>query len=467
MRKTLWIVFILMAQMGMGQTTFSGGIYSDTNWTLANSPYILDGSVVIFPGKTLTIEPGVEVRVLADQSANIGNFRYIEIRGSLVALGTPEVPIRFTSTLPDEGFNWLGIRIKGSQGGNVTMDYFELSYTFYGLHNDIAEPGIGYVFNGCSFIGNNYGLQLNADLEYNDCLFEGNGVGQASQLVYGSLKANNTIFQDNFCAFTWVYSQAMVTNCSFIGNTNTILGTAGLFQNCLFASNEYGMLETGGVTIENCVFSENGTGIDNISYSTITNCQFTNNGVGLKVGDQTVLTGNDISLNQTGLIINPTNPASLVLTENMICNNILHNLVNGTDKNFDLGENCFCSTDSTTIENSILDGYDDISLGLVNYAIYDDSCEVVQTYVTKVIIQQPNSFSLDDQANLEVRMAGDRRVELVGFAGNYFKVMDPMGRMVRVFSIEPGAQTVSLSGLSSGLYFMISNRKESIRFLLP
>jgi hypothetical protein len=60
----------------LAQTNFSGGIYSNTTWTKANSPYVLTGSVVVFPGKTLTIQPGVVVQM--QSNPNLPNdYRYL------------------------------------------------------------------------------------------------------------------------------------------------------------------------------------------------------------------------------------------------------------------------------------------------------------------------------------------------------------------------------------------------------
>jgi hypothetical protein len=42
--------------------------------------------------------------------------------------------------------------------------------------------------------------------------------------------------------------------------------------------------------------------------------------------------------------------------------------------NYSLLSNCFCDLDSTGIEAMIIDGYDDIIKGLINYQIYDSSC---------------------------------------------------------------------------------------------
>jgi len=44
------------------QTNVHGGIYNNTTWTLANSPYVVTDTIVVFPGVTLTIEPGVTVK---------------------------------------------------------------------------------------------------------------------------------------------------------------------------------------------------------------------------------------------------------------------------------------------------------------------------------------------------------------------------------------------------------------------
>ena len=70
MKKLITLFIIFSVGISFSQTSVSGGIYQNTTWTTAGSPYIVTGSIVVFPGKTLTIEPGCEVRFTADYSFN-------------------------------------------------------------------------------------------------------------------------------------------------------------------------------------------------------------------------------------------------------------------------------------------------------------------------------------------------------------------------------------------------------------
>ncbi|MFZ9155370.1 MAG: hypothetical protein ACO22A_03380, partial [Schleiferiaceae bacterium] len=116
MRNLLATLGLIAATALSAQTNVQGGIYSNTTWTLANSPYVMTGSIVVFPGKTLTIQPGVVVKV---QNPGPGNMYYLEVRGNLVAQGTKTQPIVFESAVPDTNYTWSGILVKGTQGGSI------------------------------------------------------------------------------------------------------------------------------------------------------------------------------------------------------------------------------------------------------------------------------------------------------------------------------------------------------------
>ena len=439
----------------VAQTTVSGGIYQNTTWSASGSPYLMTGSMVVFPGVTLTIEPGVEVRVTPDYSFNTGNLRYLEVRGTLVAVGNDAAPITFKTTdasIPGQQ-TWYGINIKGSQGGNVQLDRFRLHDSWQGIANDISQPGVSYNWTNCQFKNNNYSIQLNADMSYNGCLFENNGVGQAAQILYGSLTADNCQFINNFCSFTWS-NNININNCLFEGNVNNIIGSPGTVSNCQFIDNDFGFAEAYGHTIQNCYFEGNNVAIDNTGGANISNCTFDSNTLAVRLGDASTLTNNIITNNGVGVAVLAYSPNSTLIENNTICYNTDYNLQNLTDKNFQVNANCFCSQDSTYIENLILDGYDDITKGLVNYAIYDDSCANVLDYVVKINLDggaglatlQPNSWRLkgQDANTLYIESAQVFQLEL----------MNSIGQVQKEIMLQKGENKISTNHFPSGLYFL-------------
>jgi hypothetical protein len=76
--------FIFLLQVAFSQTNVSGGIFQNTTWTAAGSPYLVTGSIVVFPGKTLTLETGVKVVFTADNTFNTGNFQYLGLSGEVL-----------------------------------------------------------------------------------------------------------------------------------------------------------------------------------------------------------------------------------------------------------------------------------------------------------------------------------------------------------------------------------------------
>ncbi len=446
--------FLLLTSFVYSQTIVNGGIYQNTTWTLANSPYLMTGSVVVFPGKTLTIEPGVQVLVTPDFSGNTGNFRYLEIRGTLVAIGTDQAPITFEPTnTTNPGFpTWTGITIKGSQGGTFQLDRFRLNNAMYGLYNDIVEPGVTYNFTNCQFKNNQYAIQLNADMVYQNCLFENNGVGQAAQIQYGTLTANNCQFINNFCSFTWS-NNIQVSNCLFQGNANNIVGSPGTISDCQFINNDFGLAEAYGHTLMNCYFSGNGVGIDNTGSGTVSNCTFENNDVALRVGDAGTVSNNLITNNVIGISIVGSNPSSSLIIDNVICSNSLYNLQNQTDKNFEVNANCFCTSDSAIVENYIYDGYDDITKGLVNYALYDDSCETILEYIVKVNLGNSSLTELNE-TSFQITQQTPEYLMIQPSSATTIQLIDLTGSVLKEQNIEEALQQFQLPNHTSGLYIL-------------
>jgi len=86
------LLSLLLIQKSQADTNVSGNITTDTTWTLANSPYIVAGTVQVLEDATLTIQPVVTVKFNKDTVLRIG--------GELVAEGTQTQMITFTSNEP-------------------------------------------------------------------------------------------------------------------------------------------------------------------------------------------------------------------------------------------------------------------------------------------------------------------------------------------------------------------------------
>ncbi len=101
----LFVGVFLFTPKTNAETNVSGIISEDTTWTLENSPYIVIGNILVEEGVTLIIEPGVIVKF--NEKIVSGGGYYMKIDGALVAEGTEDNKIIFTSDSPR---HWGGIR---------------------------------------------------------------------------------------------------------------------------------------------------------------------------------------------------------------------------------------------------------------------------------------------------------------------------------------------------------------------
>jgi hypothetical protein len=276
------------------------------------------------------------------------------------------------------------------------------------------------------------------------------------------MAATNCQFIQNFCSVTWS-NYINLNNCVFTGNTNNIIGCPGSVQNCSFINNAFGFVETSNLQISNCVFEGNDVGIDENGSSVISNSQFSNNNIAIKLGENSVLTNNTINLNNIGVQIRGLNPTTAQIADNQICNNVLYNLENSTDKNFQVNANCFCSSDSTTIENGIYDGYDDITRGLVNYAIYDDSCTTILDLITKIVLEE-SAGVLENQASWDVFNVNNvLHISIV--KETEVKIYSTTGQLVVSKKLLPGDNLVQLD-VAPGNYILADTEGNRHRFLI-
>ena len=110
-------------------TYVEGAITQNTAWTLVDSPFVLSGDLAVYPNATLAIEPGVEVR--------FGGEFSLFINGTLLADGTNDKIIRFTSNKQDpRAGDWEGIVFASTQMSSLTHCIIE-----YGVNGTMVASG--------------------------------------------------------------------------------------------------------------------------------------------------------------------------------------------------------------------------------------------------------------------------------------------------------------------------------------
>lgn len=384
MMKKLTTLFalILIVSISHAQTNVAGGIYQNATWSLANSPYVVNGPVVVFPGVTLNIEPGVEIKINNLTSSNI----YIETRGTLNCIGTDTQSIKISAMYDTTNQTaWQGFICTSAQGGVLNVDRFDIANAFKPFAYD--APLANYQYTNCKFRHCFEAITLGNTVELNNCQFIDNETA-----VYGwsYFTINNCLFKDNNTS-VYAYPTAFtMTNTQFIDNAIGVSFAAGVFDSlyisdCQFSNNLLAIGYPSNGKIFNCDFNNNATAIQYAYGVEIFNNEFSNNELVVEASIAADIHDNLINNNIGGVLISGVSNIqdSPEIYNNEICSNINFAVNNNTNMNYSLLSNCFCDLDSAGIESVIIDGYDDITKGLINYQIFDSSCTVLLGTILK------------------------------------------------------------------------------------
>lgn len=442
--SALFFLFMFQAQ---AQTTFSGGIYTATTWTAAESPYIINGDVTVFPGASLTIEPGVDIRFEDDVLLTIRN-------ADLIAEGTETDSIRFVSNSSDpENNSWKGISLEDST--YCSLAYCRLSHAakaIDGSHLVSYDPGTYLIFSHTVFSHNFLACDLAINMVWlhaDQCRFEYNYTFGISNLgpVMPELEKNN-----------------LIENCYFTNNGNAFgSGTNSTILNCVFCSNEWWGCY-GADTLMNCTFINNiGPALlGPVNYAT--HNIFTGNEEACSAYFDGVFTDNFFYDNAVAIDISGTTGDVIDMAGNYACGNTT-NLTTNSDQNFSVINLCFCESDSAVIAASVLDGYDDVSKGLLSFSPYmlcDESlfdtltvasCDGAPTGLFAVPGSAVNTLNLypnpfENTVNMSLPDGDNWTITVINALGQTQLVKDIM---------KNEASYINLNGLPAGAYIITAS----------
>jgi hypothetical protein len=319
-------------------TTQRGIITSDTVWTKASSPYNLTGPIAIQQGVKLTVEQGVTINL---------NSYYIQVNGTLSAVGTDEEPIRING------------------GSAINLDYALIpsgpaSITFYSTS---AGSQVQHVVFGGNQINAKSNIQI-TDSENFSLLIS------ADPLITGNTKCSVTVFSgkptisnNNMTAEIDVYggSPQIINNqihCNG-GRWGIALGVRYALErtdapyvsgNTITGSFAQGIISSGNATI-----THNLIVADPSDYPRPT---------GISIGGNATVQYNTIVKCATGFDIEKA--GTYKINNNNIQNAARYFVRNTSPSNVNAANNWWGTTNQSAIAESIYDNKNDFNLGIVN-----------------------------------------------------------------------------------------------------
>ena len=148
-------------------------------WTKQNSPYNIFNSITIEGGKTLTIEPGVNV--------NFFGHYTLHVNGNLIARGTASDSIVFDKF--DDKSSWHSIRIEnvGAGSDSTLFEYCRIAHTAY-IDGDVTLNGGNAVY-----VKNFDKVRVSHSLLRNNK----GGRGAGIYADHANIKINNNVIRNN------------------------------------------------------------------------------------------------------------------------------------------------------------------------------------------------------------------------------------------------------------------------------
>ena len=188
-----------IAQARPAVTHVGGVIAQSVTWDLAGSPYIMDTSVIVTNGVTLTIEPGVMVQGTP--------WRELRVLGTLSAIGTVTQPITFT------GSSWIGLVV---DDGVAQLRHTTVEYACYS-----APAGGGQYASNILVI--NQGLLDMADSTVQHCDYGGGTAEMMVRIINARAAIHTTVFSDS----QWYPLDVAGANSVITLTDNVITGNHG------------------------------------------------------------------------------------------------------------------------------------------------------------------------------------------------------------------------------------------------
>jgi hypothetical protein len=213
-------------------------IFKETRWS---GKVLIKGVLTIFADTALTIEPGTVImfKKIDSNKDNLGECE-IYIQGEIIAEGTKESPIIFTSAEEDKKpGDWIAINMMVSENKRNIFKNCVLEYSYRGFHAHFSSMNIieceiknnflavqfqdsEVTIKKCNIHDNNQGIQFrDSKLEMEDTKIIGNNIG--IRCVYSDVDfLKNEISDCSMAAFQVRGSKIKVKDSKIANNKTGI-----------------------------------------------------------------------------------------------------------------------------------------------------------------------------------------------------------------------------------------------------
>ncbi len=495
--------FIVSLPAVANTTYVSGHITSDASWTKTGSPYIVEGDVYVDSLVTLTIEPGVEVR--------LDSMKCIEIYGTLNAIGTDNDSIIISAL--DTTKRWSTLWFKSaSAAGSISYCRIEYADNSAICENSTSLLVIEYntITNNSGFAGGicssgsptitgntiegNSGLVGGIYLSGSAIIRENTITGNSAVMVFdmggdgggiwssGSpIISGNIIEENSACEGGGIYSDSGLPTIT----GNTIKGNSASYWNGGGIYSKNGSPIISGNIIEGNR-AGNGGGIYSFGSPTITGNTIKGNsgygGGGIYSYGSSIITGNTIIDNSVahsggsirsdyGLpiikyntITDTTKSAIYIYSDSALIdsNNIYatgYTVYNNSESSVNACHNYWGTASSDTIDMKIWDFYDDDSSGIVYYEPFlteplEFGIEEASNYQLTISNYQLSIYPNPSRGKFVIRYSlNDKHNNL------RLTIHDISGRLVESFELDKSSPYKNVikwepKNLVSGIYFV-------------
>ncbi|MBK6346149.1 MAG: T9SS type A sorting domain-containing protein [Bacteroidales bacterium] len=389
MKKASFLLFIsVLAVFRLSATDVSGPITSNTLWTVANSPYVVTGNILVMEGVTLTIQPGVEVRFDASKA--------LQVNGTLIAKGTAADSIRFTSNTTQTPGAW----------GNIYFPNSSADVVFDDAGNYLSGSIMEYCI--VEYGGNIGGTSANM-LRLDDAL-----PGIRNCAIKNAANAGIGIHYPHYDTLNYNLSNNCFRHCKLGITALSYLSWISI-TNSSFIQNECGIAANAPMKIDNNLFSGNSQALSMDSRSVITNNEFSDNetmnpGSGnfiISVRYEVDFTNNLCQRNGSDLLYCFLMDGMGIIKSNVFTDNVCTSTSGSLISVFNDNDNGYCPV---FIENNIITNNSQFKPLEVRLAM-----NVEATFTSNVIT---NNYTSDDLLNVNNLFTGALDTALTTFRNN-------------------------------------------------